>query len=555
MRQLASAQGATVKSTHPAKSSKSISYAVFSSKSMSTDQLIAKFKGRSNVVAVSANNYEHISTVPNDPQFPNQWEMQDSSGPGIDAPQAWDLTTGSSDVVVAVIDTGMAYTHVDLKDNVWANPGEIAGNGKDDDGNGYVDDVHGIDVVDGTSDPWDDNGHGTHVSGTIAAEGNNGIGVAGVSWKTKIMPLKFLDSNGYGSDDGAIACINYAIDMKVNRGVNLVAINASWGGGYADAALENAIQAAGDAGIIFCAAAGNDGLDVDSTPEYPAAYPCSNIISVGASDSTDSAASFSNYGATNVDLFAPGTNILSTYIKSQYTAPGSNDIFYDGMQAGAGNWTPSGTWAITDELHHNGNLVWSDSPGGNYTNWEDSSLTSRVIDLSKADPRDTMLSFYLSSNLRQGSAVLNVEAWDPNDQTWTFLDSYTGNQSGTCEIAVPASLLTNKFQLRFRLVTDGSPTADGVYLDDIGIASVPPNTYVAWNGTSMATPHVTGTVALLAAASPTDSVAARIDRILSNVDQLSSLSGKCVTGGRLNVAKALETCVIVSGVAPSSGFT
>jgi subtilisin family serine protease len=166
-----------------------------------------------------------------------------------------------------------------------------------------------------------------------------------------------------------------------------------------------------------------------------------------------------------------------------------------------------------------------------------------------------MLSFYLSSNLRQGSAVLNVEAWDPNDQTWTFLDSYTGNQSGTCEIAVPASLLTNKFQLRFRLVTDGSPTADGVYLDDIGIASVPPNTYVAWNGTSMATPHVTGTVALLAAASPTDSVAARIDRILSNVDQLSSLSGKCVTGGRLNVAKALETCVIVSGVAPSSGFT
>jgi subtilisin family serine protease len=128
MRQLASAQGATVKSTHPAKSSKSISYAVFSSKSMSTDQLIAKFKGRSNVVAVSANNYEHISTVPNDPQFPNQWEMQDSSGPGIDAPLAWDLTTGSSDVVVAVIDTGMAYTHVDLKDNVldesWRDRGQ-----------------------------------------------------------------------------------------------------------------------------------------------------------------------------------------------------------------------------------------------------------------------------------------------------------------------------------------------------------------------------------------------------------------------------------------------
>lgn len=559
MRQLASDQGATVKSVHQAKSSKSISYAVFSSKSLSTDQLIAKFQGRSDVVAVSPNNYVHISTVPNDPGFSDQWEMQNSSDTDIDAPEAWDLTTGSSDVVVAVVDTGVAYTHVDLKDNVWINPGEIAGNGIDDDGNGYVDDVHGIDAVGGTSDPWDTYGHGTHVAGTIAAEGNNGIGIAGVSWKTKIMPLRFIDSSGYGTDAGAIACINYAIDMKLNHGVNLVAINASWGGGYPDTALENAIQAAGNAGIVFCAAAGNNpsGVDIDSAPEYPAAYPCTNIISVGASDSADKPAYFSNYGAANVDLFAPGTNILSTYIDSTYTAPTSNDILYDGMQAGGGNWTPSGTWAITDELPKvpgDGNLSWSDSPGGDYTNWEDSSLTSRVIDLSKADPRDTMLSFYLSSNLQQGPDVLYVEG-SVDGANWTFLSSYTGIQKGTFDISLPAELLDKNFQLRFRLYTDGSITADGVHLDDIGIASVPPNTYASWQGTSMATPHVTGTVALLAALSPSDSVATRIDRILSNVDQVPSLSGECVTGGRLNAAKALQTCVVVTGVAPSSGLT
>lgn len=254
---------------------------------------------------------------PNDPQFASTWGL--STDRGIDAPGAWDIQTSSSDEVIAVIDTGMDYTHPDLAANAWVNPFEIAGNGVDDDGNGYVDDVHGMNAVTGSGDPMDDNGHGTHVSGTIGAVGNNGVGVAGINWDAKIMALKFLAADGGGSLAGAIQAINYMVAMK-NKGINIRVSNNSWGGAGASQPLRNAIASARDAGIVFVAAAGNEANDNDEAPAYPASYDLPNVVSVAAIDQHGNLASFSNYGASTVHIAAPGVGILSTVPGNHYAS-------------------------------------------------------------------------------------------------------------------------------------------------------------------------------------------------------------------------------------------
>ncbi|NEO56228.1 MAG: S8 family serine peptidase [Okeania sp. SIO3B5] len=226
----------------------------------------------------------------------------------IDAPEAWDIQTGSNNVVVGVIDTGIDYTHPDLVNNMWTNPGETPGNGIDDDGNGYVDDVYGYDFAYGDSDPFDPiDGHGTHVAGTIGADGNNGQGVVGVNWDVDLMAIKFLDDNGNGNTFGAIQAIEYATMM----GADLT--NNSWGGGGFSQGLYDAIAAAGAADSLFIASAGNSGTDNDATPHYPDGYDLDNIISVANTDQNDNLSSSSQYGARSVDLGAPGTQIASTY--------------------------------------------------------------------------------------------------------------------------------------------------------------------------------------------------------------------------------------------------
>jgi serine protease len=254
----------------------------------------------------------HAVGTPNDPSFPNLWGMTN-----IKAPAAWDSFTGNANFVVADIDTGMDYNHPDLAANVWTNPGEIAGNSIDDDGNGYVDDVHGWDFANNDNDPFDGNGHGTHTAGTIGAVGNNGVGVAGVNWNVKLMPLKFLSDSGSGSTSAAISALNYA----VARGAKVS--NNSWGGGGFSQGLYDAINNARAIGHLFIAAAGNGGSDQvgdnnDTTPFYPASYTLDNLIAVAAIDSGDNRASFSNYGATGVDLGAPGVSILSTTPNNSY---------------------------------------------------------------------------------------------------------------------------------------------------------------------------------------------------------------------------------------------
>ena len=241
----------------------------------------------------------------------NTGQQGGTAGADIDAERAWDLTTGSKSVVVAVIDTGIRYTHVDLADNIWTNPGEIPGNGIDDDGNGYVDDVHGINSITGSGDPFDDGEHGTHVSGTIGAVANNGQPHVGVSWQVSLMGLKFLGSDGSGFTSDAIECIQYAVRMKVPIS------NNSWGGSGADPALADALAFARDSGHLFVAAAGNggaDGVGDDNGITFvaPASYALDNMVVVAAIDRKDHLASFSNYGLRTVHLGAPGVEIFSS---------------------------------------------------------------------------------------------------------------------------------------------------------------------------------------------------------------------------------------------------
>ena len=264
-------------------------------------------------------DYLHFAdAVPNDTAFSNGtlWGLRNQgqsgglSGADIDAVRAWDITTGSTDVIVAVIDTGIRYTHQDLSAQMWRNPGEsgaFASDGIDNDQDGYVDDVYGIDARTGSGNPMDDNGHGTHCAGTIGAAANGSGPHVGVAWNVRLMGLKFMDSGGSGYTSDAIECINFAVD----KGARV--LSCSWGGGGYETALKDAIVRARNNGVLVVTAAGNESANSDVTPHYPSGYDVDNVLSVAALDRSDNLAGFSNYGAQTVDLGAPGVDIYSTY--------------------------------------------------------------------------------------------------------------------------------------------------------------------------------------------------------------------------------------------------
>ena len=265
------------------------------------EETVAALSRNPNVIYAEPDYVVHSTSQPNDPSYGSLWGMAN-----IRAPAAWDVTTGSGDVVVAIIDTGVDGNHPDLSDNLWTNPDEIAGNGIDDDNNGYLDDVHGWDFVDDDNDPSDGHGHGTHVAGTVGAVGNNGIGVVGVNWRVKLVALKFIDDSGVGYESDAVRALQYAKDKGV------LISNNSWGGFDYSQALYDAIANMRADGHVFVTAAGNYSFDNDLLPFYPASFGLENIISVASITSADELSDFSNYGATSVHIGAPGSSIYST---------------------------------------------------------------------------------------------------------------------------------------------------------------------------------------------------------------------------------------------------
>ena len=262
-----------------------------------------------------------VPILPHDPQFNEQWALANSGqrggkkGADISATLAWATSTGSEDVVVAVLDSGVDYTHEDLATNMWTRPANMLPYVDGD--LGTIDDLTGYNAIDNESDPMDENGHGTHCAGIIGAEGENDLGIAGVNWKVKIMPLKFMNAGGFGTTKDAIEAINYVIERK-RAGVNVRIISASWGSTQRSKALEDVIRKAYENDILFVAAAGNASTNNDRSPHFPSNYNVANVISVAALDRNDQLARFSNFGPKTVAIAAPGVDILSTWLGNAY---------------------------------------------------------------------------------------------------------------------------------------------------------------------------------------------------------------------------------------------
>ncbi len=297
---------------------------------LSVPEALEAYRAHPDVEVAEPNLRFHATRVPDDSRFAEQWSLHNRRQSGgrmdadINAPEAWDVTTGSDNVVVGVIDSGLDTTHIDLMENLWVNPGEISGNGLDDDYNGYVDDLNGIDALTHSGRVVDESGHGTHVAGIIAARGGNSVGMAGVSWRAKLIACRFLDANGSGTTEGALECLDYlyALKTRPQYPVDVVVTNNSWNGPIRSELLEQAIARHRDAGILFVTAAGNSAADMDgeAARAYPAASPLTHVLTVAATDPGDALADFSNRGRRTVHITAPGVNILSTAPQGRYAA-------------------------------------------------------------------------------------------------------------------------------------------------------------------------------------------------------------------------------------------
>lgn len=341
---MASMLGSYVKTTIPSLNIVVVKRPVFET----IDSAVKTLGANSFVEIVEPNYIYHMNKESNDPDFSKLWGLKNVgqkdpkgqvgvAGVDIDAVKAWDITTGSDKMIVAVIDTGIDYNHPDLKENLWTNEAEANGQaGVDDDGNGVVDDIHGYNAITGKGDSQDDQGHGSHCAGTIGGRGDNGVGVVGVNWNVKLMGVKFLDANGSGTLDNALKAIDYATKMGAK------VMSNSWGGGRFSQTLMDAVKRSNEAGALFVAAAGNDGSNNDGTPTYPASFDVPNVLTVAAVDNRGGMASFSNYGKKTVHVGAPGVNI--------YSSTGGS---YESM---------SGTSMATPHVAGVAALVWSHEP-------------------------------------------------------------------------------------------------------------------------------------------------------------------------------------------------
>lgn len=494
-----------------------------------TAQLIAELNLDPAVETAEPNYLRRISVAPpNDMLFTNLWALQNTAqsplgagvtgtaGDDIKFIPAWTLAQapGTNPPVVAVIDTGVDYRHPDLASNIWINTGENPTNGLDNDGNGLTNDYYGYDFADNRPDPIDSGFHGTHVAGTIAAVGNNGIGVIGVNYQARIMSLRASSDGETLPDSAIIQAIQYANMMKSN-GVNVVAINESFGGGGSNSLERTAMATAGTNGIIFCVAAGNSTSNNDITPFYPANYRLTNEIVVAATDQNDALASFSNFGANTVDLGAPGVNIVSLLPIAPAVSPESS-VPPPGVVVG---WVQQGS-----TIYNANELTYSGISTG---------LTATVYSCGLGNPTDfpaavkNNIALIERGTLTFSNKVINAMAAGAaaaiiyNNASTNFFGTLGGTNNW-----IPAVSISGN---------------DGAALQTSTTATVVHGLYQLLDGTSMATPHVSGAVAFAAMNFPNETVAQRIQRILANVDAVPGFAGQVKTGGRLNLQRIVDT--------------
>ncbi len=537
------------------------------------------------VRVASRNSYSAPNSIPNDPLFGELWGLRNLGGAGIDgfsgalagadidAPAAWDSTVGSPSIVIADIDSGYRFDSPDLGPVAWDNPDDPPGGG-DDDNNGIVDDSHGADfvghslnslAVDG--DPTDDNliegGHGVHTAGTMGAAGNDGVGITGVAQDVRIMPLRvcsyFTDptpspdeSGTFCPADRQIMAINYAGSHGAR------AANMSLGGTTVDNTVRDAL--AHNPQTLFVISAGNDGplaanADNDIKPHYPCNYDPStsgipdaidNVICVAATDQADHLAGFSDWGATSVDLGAPGTETLSTY-------PVSEDKFGDDFETDdfATTWSNSGTESFGRAGAGDGPLTsfgMSDSPGSAPTANSTHIVTATTDGPLPAGTGACSLSAMRYRSAGSGGSFFYEVLSDGSRVFLNTASTTSGSALVPFNTAPISGLGSHVAGVRFGFTAGSSPTAaNGIWLDDVKLTcnaplSTPPG-YEFLQGTSMAAPHVTGAAGLLFSLRPSASVTAVRKALLAGVDPIPALSGKTTTGGRLNIAGAMESLI------------
>lgn len=523
-------------------------------------EVVAGLEARPEVAYAEPNFLFHVDAqIPDDPRFGEQWGLD-----VIDAPEAWETTTGSTEVVVAVLDTGLEYEHPDLAANVWVNPGETGGgleaNGLDDDNNGLIDDHSGYDFVGDENDPRDANGHGTHVSGILGAEGDNATGVAGVNWDTAIMPLRVCEAGGACELASVVEAIEYAGD----KGADVA--NMSFSGGSFSQAQKDAIDAAG--GTLFVASAGNSGMNNESVPQFPCSHTSSNLVCVAASTQTDTrwdpaGPQATNFGAASVDLAAPGDGVLATL-------PPFDPIFSDDFE-GAANWdfveapsTDAAKWERTTEPGEDALSPVksaSDSAGSSYA----SGSTATMVLTSPVDLATRVgcsLHYWTRLQTQAGADFLRVDAAHDADP-FIELDQWSGTTPGGGYALLSSDLGgfdgEGQTGIRFRLTANNDTSVgDGAHLDDVSVRCLKPvasygvgEGYGELSGTSMAAPHVAGVAALLKAATTGATVAQLREALLISAEPAPAFAGMTVTGGRLDAAAAMT---FITDATPPSPF-
>jgi subtilisin family serine protease len=502
------------------------------------------------------------TALPDDPRFPEQWGLQSigqpvggviaQAGADIRAAEAWDRTTGSRDVTVAILDSGIAADHPDLTPNMFANPGEVAGNGVDDDGNGFVDDVRGWDFFDADANPWDvsehagGSSHGTHTAGIVGAAANNGVGIAGIAWQVGLAPLRICGPDGACPEDAVIDAMVYAGTIGAD------VANVSFGAVGLSAGVRDAMRASPD--VLFVAAAGNENTprepaDNDALPQSPCNEPVANVVCVAATGPDGALAGFSNFGDQSVDLGAPGLGILGPRASLITREPAFTEGFEDPLE---GRWAAAGgpgAWGRSTAHAALGTYSAADSPDGPYAPSTDSTLrTVQPIDLTGQD--GCVIAFRATYDTEPFFDFLIVQTSTDGVHWGPPADAFAASGEGSGRQVFHPRRFSDRpgGLMRLRFISDGDNTPpgshDGAFVDDLSVTCAEPGAYTGnefrtLDGTSFAAPFVSGVAALVESVHPQLTPAQVRAAILNGVQPEPSLTHTTVSGGRLSAIGAL----------------